>query len=114
MSAQPKSERATEKKSSRKSGRAAKPTLAAKVTHLIRQWDGRHTRDLLLRPAGFGLGHLPARHTPDATTNLVCGYCSTGCGLNVHLNGEAIGLTPSANYPVNLGMAVRKAGRLEA
>jgi anaerobic selenocysteine-containing dehydrogenase len=40
---------------------------------------------------------------------MVCGYCSTGCGLNVHLRqGEALSLTPSAEYPVNLGMACPK------
>src|SRR5687767_10341708 len=40
---------------------------------------------------------------------MVCGYCSTGCGLKVHLkDGEAVNLTPDANYPVNLGMACPK------
>ena len=28
---------------------------------------------------------------------MVCGFCSTGCGLNIHLkDGVAIGLTPTA------------------
>ncbi|HEX5446743.1 MAG TPA: molybdopterin-dependent oxidoreductase, partial [Pirellulales bacterium] len=40
---------------------------------------------------------------------MVCGFCSTGCGLQVHLrDGEAIGLTPAADYPVNAGMACPK------
>ena len=40
---------------------------------------------------------------------VVCGFCSTGCGLNIHLrDGEAINLTPAADYPVNLGMACPK------
>src|SRR6185295_12522529 len=108
MSANPEAERAQQKSLPPRS-KSPKDSLKGKVTRLIRQWDGKHTRDLLLQPAGFGLGHLPATKTPDATTNLVCGYCSTGCGLNVHLkNGEAIGLTPSASYPVNLGMACPK------
>ncbi|HLX61332.1 MAG TPA: nitrate reductase [Planctomycetota bacterium] len=108
MSAKSKSGRASGKFKSRKSGRK-KATLAGKVTRLIRQWDGALTRDLVLRPAGFGLGHLPERLKPDATTNMVCGYCSTGCGLNIHLkDGVAIGLTPSADYPVNLGVACPK------
>jgi assimilatory nitrate reductase catalytic subunit len=65
--------------------------------------------DLLRSPGGFGLGQLPARQTPDATTSLVCGFCSTGCSLTVHLqNGEAIGLSPATAYPVNLGMACPK------
>ncbi len=49
------------------------------------------------------------RGTPpaiDSTTATVCGECSTGCGLCIHLrDGEAIGLTPDASHPVNLGIA---------
>ncbi len=73
------------------------------------QRDGRLTRELLLAPGGFGLGQVPRRLQPDATTTMTCGYCSTGCGLNVHLRqGEAIGLSPDDKYPVNLGMACPK------
>src|SRR5687767_4182697 len=41
---------------------------------------------------------------------MVCGFCSTGCGLNIHLDeqGQAISLTPTTEYPVNLGMACPK------
>jgi len=61
-----------------------------------RVFDGPLTQDLLLRPAEFGLGLLPDRIQPDATTRVVCGFCSTGCSLNVHLKeGEAINLTPA-------------------
>jgi anaerobic selenocysteine-containing dehydrogenase len=71
--------------------------------------DGPLTRELLLAPGGFGLGQVPHRARPDATTTMTCGYCSTGCGLNVHLrNGEAVGLSPATEYPVNLGMACPK------
>lgn len=76
---------------------------------LLHQRDGRLTRELLQRPGGFGLGQVPERLQPDATTTLTCGYCSTGCGLNVHLRqGEAVGLSPTNDYPVNLGMACPK------
>lgn len=76
---------------------------------LLHQRDGRLTRELLLEPGGFGLGRVPAKVKPDVTTNMVCGYCSTGCSLKVHLkNGEAINLSPNTNYPVNLGMACPK------
>ncbi len=52
---------------------------------------------------------MPAARQPDATTPMVCGYCSTGCSLNIHLKGgEAISLTPVSDYPVNLGMACPK------
>lgn len=76
---------------------------------LIHQREGKLTRELLLQPAGHGLGQLPSSRIPDATTNMVCGYCSTGCGLKVHLkNGQAINLSPTTDYPVNLGMACPK------
>jgi assimilatory nitrate reductase catalytic subunit len=65
--------------------------------------------DHVRRPGGFGLGQVPERLLPDATSTTVCGFCSTGCGLDVHLkNGEAINLSPAADYPVNLGMACPK------
>jgi assimilatory nitrate reductase catalytic subunit len=71
--------------------------------------DGELTRELLLAPGRFGLGSVPARQSPDATTTMVCGFCSTGCGLTVHLrHGEAVSLTPTVDYPVNLGMACPK------
>ena len=75
----------------------------------LRAFDGPLTRDLLLSPGGFGLGRVPSKDKPDATTTSVCGYCSTGCSLNLHLkDGEAISLSPNTNYPVNLGMACPK------
>jgi assimilatory nitrate reductase catalytic subunit len=83
--------------------------MNAKTNHPLRQWDGPLTRELVLSPAAFGLGQVPQSLTPDTTTRTVCGYCSTGCGLQVHLrDGEAINLSPAADYPVNLGMACPK------
>jgi len=68
------------------------------------------TAEMVLRPANFGLGHVPARLEPAGTTTSVCGFCSTGCGLKIHLNaaGEAINLSAAPDYPVNLGMACPK------
>jgi assimilatory nitrate reductase catalytic subunit len=75
----------------------------------VRARDGRLSRELLRRPGRFGLGQVPARALPDATTWMTCGYCSTGCGLNIHLrDGQAIGLSPATDVPVNLGMACPK------
>lgn len=72
----------------------------------LRQWDGPETRDLVLQPGAFGLGKIPARLQPDDVTTMVCGFCATGCGLNVHLrNGQAINLSADTEYPVNLGMS---------
>jgi anaerobic selenocysteine-containing dehydrogenase len=40
---------------------------------------------------------------------MVCGFCSTGCGLNIHLrDGTAVNLSADPEYPVNLGMACPK------
>ena len=76
---------------------------------LLHQRDGKYTREMLLSPGGFGLGIVPGRHQPSATTPMTCGFCSTGCSLNIHLDqGSAIGLTPNTDYPVNLGMACPK------
>jgi len=76
---------------------------------LLRRWGGTFTEELALRTGDFGLGKLPARLQPDAVTRAVCGFCSTGCSLDIHLrNGEAVNLSPTANYPVNLGMACPK------
>jgi len=82
---------------------------AAPLEKLLRQRDGVLTQELVLEPARFGLGKVPARLQPDNTTDSVCGFCSTGCSLTVHLRaGQAINLTPAPEYPVNLGMACPK------
>jgi len=74
-----------------------------------RVFDGPMTQEMLLEPAKFGLGLVPQKSQPDATTNMVCGFCSTGCALNVHMkDGEAINLSPTTDYPVNVGMACPK------
>jgi anaerobic selenocysteine-containing dehydrogenase len=75
----------------------------------LRDWNGPLTTELVQAPARFGLGSLPVRLLPDRTTTTVCGFCSTGCGLDVHLrDGVAVNLTPSATHPVNAGMACPK------
>ncbi len=75
----------------------------------MRVHDGRLTRELKRAPGGFGLGQVPAAKAPDATTGMVCGFCSTGCGLTIHLrDGQAVNLTPTTEHPVNLGMACSK------
>jgi assimilatory nitrate reductase catalytic subunit len=75
----------------------------------LRKRTGALTADLVREPGGFGLGQVPARLKPDATTSMVCGFCSTGCSLDIHLrDGVAVNLTPTTDYPVNLGMACPK------
>jgi anaerobic selenocysteine-containing dehydrogenase len=76
---------------------------------ILRQRTGPLTRDLVQTPAAFGLGKLPARLLPEKTTDMVCGFCSTGCALKIHIkDGEAVNLTPTTDYPVNLGQACPK------
>ncbi len=83
--------------------------LAKLGRSLLVRRDGPLTRELLLEPGRFGLGLLPERLAPDQTTKMICGFCSTGCSLDIHLkDGKAVGLTPSPDYPVNLGMACPK------
>lgn len=83
--------------------------LAKSGRDLLVRKEGPLTRELLLKPGKFGLGRVPARLEPDATTTVVCGFCSTGCGLTAHLrNGEALNVSPDPSYPVNLGMACPK------
>ncbi len=86
------------------------PVLPSNVpSPFERVFDGPMTQEMLLKPAKFGLGLVPQKSHPDATTNMVCGFCSTGCSLNVHMkDGEAINLSPTTDYPVNLGMACPK------
>ncbi|HVU04611.1 MAG TPA: nitrate reductase [Polyangiaceae bacterium] len=80
-----------------------------KSAELLIQRDGPYTRELLQEPSKFGLGRVPSKIAPDRTTTMVCGFCSTGCGLEILLrNGEAVGLKPTPDYPVNLGMACPK------
>jgi len=85
-----------------------KRALRALDNLLVRR-DGPLTRELVLKPAQFGLGRLPARINPDQTTSMICGFCSTGCSLNVLLKqGEAVALVPNRDYAVNLGAACPK------
>ncbi|MCA9126285.1 MAG: nitrate reductase [Planctomycetales bacterium] len=88
---------------------SAKSSLGRKVLPHLQKHDGAMTRELLLAPGRYGLGMTHASLDADTVTTATCGYCATGCGLRVHLrDGQAIGLTPATDYPVNLGMACPK------
>ncbi|MGV3483283.1 MAG: molybdopterin oxidoreductase family protein [Planctomycetaceae bacterium] len=79
------------------------------LPQIVQAREGAMTRELLLHPSEHGLGMTHATLMADSTTTAVCGYCSTGCGLRVHLRDRtAVGLTPETMYPVNLGMACPK------
>jgi assimilatory nitrate reductase catalytic subunit len=80
-----------------------------KLPFNLRNFDGPLTRELVREPGKFGLGQVPSKVAPDATTTMVCGFCSTGCGLKIHLkDGQAVNLSAETDYPVNLGMACPK------
>ena len=79
------------------------------LPQLLQARDGAMTRELVLHPGDHGLGMTHQSLAADTITTATCGYCSTGCGLRLHLrDGQAIGLTPQTEYPVNLGMACPK------
>ncbi len=80
------------------------------IRPVLREWDGPLTQDLVQSPGDFGLGRVPERMKPASATKSICGFCSTGCSLKVHLDeeGQAINLSPDPAYPVNLGMACPK------
>ncbi len=91
------------------SSRTGSQVRASVLREILQRRDGQMTRQLLLHPGKHGLGMTHESLAADTTTTMVCGYCSTGCGLRIHLrDGEAVGLTPETNYPVNMGMACPK------
>lgn len=87
---------------------APNPARASPLPRLYAR-SGPLTNELSLEPANFGMGMMPKALKADTIAGSVCGFCSTGCNLSIHLrNGAAVGLTPAADYPVNLGMACPK------
>ncbi len=75
----------------------------------MHQKTGPLTEELELVASLGGLGRLPQRLVPQQTVAMTCGFCSTGCSLNVHMkDGKPVNLTPDHHYPVNLGEACPK------
>jgi len=84
-------------------------SVLAQISDLVLRRDGVLSADLAQAAAPFALGRLPERLEPDEVRTLVCGFCSTGCALDVHMRrGRAVNLTPAPAYPVNAGMACPK------
>src|SRR5580704_11122218 len=76
---------------------------------VLHQREGPLTDKLRQADGGFDLGQVPAERKPDSLAKCVCGFCSTGCSLTIHLKeGRPVGLTPTVDYPVNAGMACPK------
>lgn len=65
--------------------------------------------DELRRVRSADGAQVPASRSGDRVVASVCGYCSTGCSLDVHLDGAVpVNLTPTRSYPVNTGSACPK------
>jgi len=83
--------------------------LIRRLKKLIYQEDGPLTDELELVQSPLGLGRLPKRLLPEKVEGMICGFCSTGCSLDVHIkDGQAVNVTPTRDYPVNLGFACPK------
>ncbi|MBI4309122.1 MAG: molybdopterin-dependent oxidoreductase [Candidatus Omnitrophica bacterium] len=77
------------------------------LNEFIYQKSGPLTDELALAPSALGI--LPQRLLPDSAAPMVCGFCSTGCSLDVHLkDGIPVNLTPTKGCPVNTGEACPK------
>ena len=76
----------------------------------LRAKDGPRTEEL--RRARLAAGapvQVPVSRMPDKVTSAICGYCSTGCSLDVHVRDDrAVNVVPTAGYPVNDGTACPK------
>ena len=76
------------------------------VFHYRKGWMTEELRREKISPH---MPQVPSRLKPDGAITSICGYCSTGCSLKVHLRGdEAVNLSPHNKYPVNMGMACPK------
>ena len=80
------------------------------LLNLLKAQSGPFTAELVQSPGAFGLGRVPSKLAPAGIAKSICGYCSTGCSLQAHLDpdGEAINLSADPAYPVNRGMACPK------
>jgi assimilatory nitrate reductase catalytic subunit len=80
-----------------------------RLARVLRRTDGPLAAELARVPGDFGLGQVPARLAPEATVRSICGFCSVGCSLEVHVRaGRAVNLTPTRGHPVNRGAACPK------
>jgi assimilatory nitrate reductase catalytic subunit len=84
--------------------------MKRRLKKILRARTGSMTDDMVLHPGEFGLGRIPGRLKPAGTVDSICGFCSTGCSLKVHVDarGEALNLSADPDYPVNFGMACPK------
>ena len=78
------------------------------LERVFKSKSGRLTDKLRLKQ-NRQLGLIPARYDSNNIQKSICGYCSTGCQLDIHTkSSRPVLLTPDTNHPVNLGMACPK------
>lgn len=79
------------------------------IKDLFYQTDGKYTQELKLVDSQGELGKFPERLIPDGVKTSVCGFCATGCQLDIHIkDGQPVNLTPSHQSLVNMGEACPK------
>lgn len=79
------------------------------LKNLIYQTDGKYTQELKLENSACVPSKLPKKLLPDGIVKSVCGYCSTGCCLDIHIKDkQPINIMPTPDYPVNLAEACPK------
>ncbi len=89
--------------------RKAPRPLWESLKRLFYQKEGPLTDEMRLTESPVAGRRLPERLAPDRVLRAVCGYCSTGCSLDVHLKeGAALNVTPTGRHPVNTGWACPK------
>ncbi len=82
--------------------------LTRKLNDLWIQRSGPLTEELRLTSLSESV-LSPKRLQPDKIQTAICGYCSTGCQLNLHTkSGKAVNITAASKYPVNQGAACPK------
>lgn len=76
----------------------------------LRSTDGARTEELRRVSLEWDEGRqVPAARAPDEVMSSVCGFCSTGCSLDIHRRGGVpVNVLPTRGYPVNDGLACPK------
>ncbi|MCR4336999.1 MAG: molybdopterin-dependent oxidoreductase, partial [Candidatus Omnitrophica bacterium] len=80
-----------------------------KLRDIFYQKNGKFAEEFAFGEPALGLGRFPQRIQPDSLVKSICGFCSTGCSLDIHIKDKkAINITPTHKYPVNQGEACPK------
>ena len=79
------------------------------IENLLRRRTGPMTEELRLGYTEDIDRSVPQSQRGSQTASAICGFCSTGCSLDIQSSQEGpLALTPNQSYPVNQGMACPK------